>query len=144
MCLVTIHPITVHIDFICVSVSLIWYWFSLSGYLSDTYDKCNTNIPERRLFLWHTRMMSSARVPVFYQNLKESCWNKAAHFFDLPDFLSWKATGSLTRWALLLWYFVLVWACERIGLPSVAGLIRTLPFMKDTLGFMWPHAVQYG
>uniref|UniRef100_A0A3Q3N8M5 FGGY carbohydrate kinase domain containing n=1 Tax=Mastacembelus armatus TaxID=205130 RepID=A0A3Q3N8M5_9TELE len=30
-------------------------------------------------------------------NLKESCWNKAAHFFDLPDFLSWKATGSLTR-----------------------------------------------
>uniref|UniRef100_A0A8C2XLZ6 FGGY carbohydrate kinase domain containing n=1 Tax=Cyclopterus lumpus TaxID=8103 RepID=A0A8C2XLZ6_CYCLU len=31
------------------------------------------------------------------KNLRESCWNKAAHFFDLPDFLSWKATGSLTR-----------------------------------------------
>uniref|UniRef100_A0A3Q1GVL3 FGGY carbohydrate kinase domain-containing protein n=1 Tax=Acanthochromis polyacanthus TaxID=80966 RepID=A0A3Q1GVL3_9TELE len=31
------------------------------------------------------------------ENLKESCWNKAAHFFDLPDFLSWKATDSLTR-----------------------------------------------
>ncbi|XP_047188166.1 FGGY carbohydrate kinase domain-containing protein isoform X5 [Scophthalmus maximus] len=31
------------------------------------------------------------------ENLKESCWSKAAHFFDLPDFLSWKATGSLTR-----------------------------------------------
>lgn len=31
------------------------------------------------------------------ENLKEGCWNKAAHFFDLPDFLSWKATGSLTR-----------------------------------------------
>lgn len=31
------------------------------------------------------------------ENLKESCWNKAAHFFDLPDFLSWKATGCLTR-----------------------------------------------
>uniref|UniRef100_A0A674NVQ2 FGGY carbohydrate kinase domain-containing protein n=1 Tax=Takifugu rubripes TaxID=31033 RepID=A0A674NVQ2_TAKRU len=31
------------------------------------------------------------------ENLKESCWNTAAHFFDLPDFLSWKATGSLTR-----------------------------------------------
>ncbi|KAJ0059143.1 hypothetical protein NL108_008574 [Boleophthalmus pectinirostris] len=31
------------------------------------------------------------------ENLKESCWNKAAHFFDLPDFLSWKATGWLTR-----------------------------------------------
>uniref|UniRef100_A0A8C4FED5 Carbohydrate kinase FGGY C-terminal domain-containing protein n=1 Tax=Dicentrarchus labrax TaxID=13489 RepID=A0A8C4FED5_DICLA len=31
------------------------------------------------------------------KNLKESCWKEAAHFFDLPDFLSWKATGSLTR-----------------------------------------------
>ncbi|XP_062284546.1 FGGY carbohydrate kinase domain-containing protein [Scomber scombrus] len=31
------------------------------------------------------------------ENVKESCWNKAAHFFDLPDFLSWKATGCLTR-----------------------------------------------
>uniref|UniRef100_A0A8C6LWZ2 FGGY carbohydrate kinase domain-containing protein n=1 Tax=Nothobranchius furzeri TaxID=105023 RepID=A0A8C6LWZ2_NOTFU len=31
------------------------------------------------------------------ENLKDSCWDKAAHFFDLPDFLSWKATGSLTR-----------------------------------------------
>ncbi|XP_043941466.1 FGGY carbohydrate kinase domain-containing protein isoform X2 [Protopterus annectens] len=31
------------------------------------------------------------------ENLKETCWKKAAHFFDLPDFLSWKATSSLTR-----------------------------------------------
>ncbi|KAM4552645.1 FGGY carbohydrate kinase domain-containing protein isoform 1-T2 [Odontesthes bonariensis] len=31
------------------------------------------------------------------ENLKERCWDKAGHFFDLPDFLSWKATGSLTR-----------------------------------------------
>lgn len=31
------------------------------------------------------------------ENLKEICWNQGAHFFDLPDFLSWKATGSLTR-----------------------------------------------
>ncbi|XP_028283633.1 FGGY carbohydrate kinase domain-containing protein [Parambassis ranga] len=31
------------------------------------------------------------------EKLKESCWDRAAHFFDLPDFLSWKATGSLTR-----------------------------------------------
>lgn len=31
------------------------------------------------------------------QNLRESCWKEAAHFFDLPDFLSWKATGSLCR-----------------------------------------------
>ncbi|ESO94473.1 hypothetical protein LOTGIDRAFT_206429 [Lottia gigantea] len=31
------------------------------------------------------------------QNLREQCWNKAGHFFELPDFLTWKATGSLTR-----------------------------------------------
>uniref|UniRef100_UPI003AAC4415 FGGY carbohydrate kinase domain-containing protein n=1 Tax=Centroberyx gerrardi TaxID=166262 RepID=UPI003AAC4415 len=31
------------------------------------------------------------------ENLRQSCWKEAAHFFDLPDFLSWKATGSLTR-----------------------------------------------
>ncbi|GJQ84026.1 hypothetical protein Trydic_g10491 [Trypoxylus dichotomus] len=26
-------------------------------------------------------------------NLYEKCWNKAGYFFDLPDFLTWKATG---------------------------------------------------
>ncbi|KAK6188409.1 hypothetical protein SNE40_004586 [Patella caerulea] len=31
------------------------------------------------------------------ENLKEQCWDKAGHFFELPDFLTWKATGSLTR-----------------------------------------------
>ncbi|XP_010888544.2 FGGY carbohydrate kinase domain-containing protein isoform X1 [Esox lucius] len=31
------------------------------------------------------------------ENLRETCWRDAAHFFDLPDFLSWKATGSLAR-----------------------------------------------
>ncbi|XP_060770179.1 FGGY carbohydrate kinase domain-containing protein isoform X6 [Neoarius graeffei] len=31
------------------------------------------------------------------KNLRTSCWKEAAHFFDLPDFLSWKATGSLVR-----------------------------------------------
>jgi FGGY-family pentulose kinase len=30
------------------------------------------------------------------ENLPE-CWDRAAHFFDLPDFLTWRATGSLTR-----------------------------------------------
>ncbi|XP_057189780.1 FGGY carbohydrate kinase domain-containing protein isoform X3 [Triplophysa rosa] len=31
------------------------------------------------------------------ENLRETCWKETAHFFDLPDFLSWKATGSLAR-----------------------------------------------
>ncbi|XP_064138112.1 FGGY carbohydrate kinase domain-containing protein isoform X4 [Loxodonta africana] len=31
------------------------------------------------------------------ENLRETCWAKAGHFFDLPDFLSWKATGVTAR-----------------------------------------------
>ncbi|XP_069498176.1 FGGY carbohydrate kinase domain-containing protein isoform X2 [Ambystoma mexicanum] len=31
------------------------------------------------------------------ENLENSCWENAGHFFDLPDFLSWKATGVPSR-----------------------------------------------
>ncbi|XP_075280504.1 FGGY carbohydrate kinase domain-containing protein isoform X3 [Opisthocomus hoazin] len=31
------------------------------------------------------------------ENLQELCWEKAGYFFDLPDFLSWKATGVTAR-----------------------------------------------
>ncbi|XP_060629581.2 FGGY carbohydrate kinase domain-containing protein isoform X3 [Anolis sagrei] len=31
------------------------------------------------------------------ENLREFCWEKAGHFFDLPDFLSWKTTGATAR-----------------------------------------------
>ncbi|XP_045713767.1 FGGY carbohydrate kinase domain-containing protein isoform X3 [Phyllostomus hastatus] len=31
------------------------------------------------------------------ESLRETCWDKAGHFFDLPDFLSWKATGVTAR-----------------------------------------------
>ena len=30
------------------------------------------------------------------QHLPEQ-WKKMAHLFDLPDYLTWRATGSLTR-----------------------------------------------
>lgn len=30
-------------------------------------------------------------------HLRLSTWTEAKHFFDLPDFLTWKATGSLSR-----------------------------------------------
>lgn len=30
-------------------------------------------------------------------HLREACWNKAGYFFDLPDFLTWKATGAESR-----------------------------------------------
>lgn len=31
------------------------------------------------------------------KNLKNECWDKAGFFFDLPDFLTWRATGSQSR-----------------------------------------------
>lgn len=31
------------------------------------------------------------------ENMKADCWDRAGHFFDLPDFLTWKASGSLSR-----------------------------------------------
>ncbi|XP_046390816.1 FGGY carbohydrate kinase domain-containing protein [Ischnura elegans] len=31
------------------------------------------------------------------KNARESCWNQAQYFFDLPDFLTWKATGVPIR-----------------------------------------------
>ncbi|XP_033637180.1 FGGY carbohydrate kinase domain-containing protein-like [Asterias rubens] len=31
------------------------------------------------------------------QNLKAKCWDRAAHFFDLPDYLTWRSTGTLSR-----------------------------------------------
>ncbi|XP_021797843.2 FGGY carbohydrate kinase domain-containing protein isoform X2 [Papio anubis] len=39
------------------------------------------------------------------ENLRETCWDKAGHFFDLPDFLSWKATGvtaRITSWSKMV------------------------------------------
>lgn len=35
------------------------------------------------------------------KNLKEQCWNKAGYFFDLPDFLTWRATGADSRFVSL-------------------------------------------
>uniref|UniRef100_A0A8C5WKX3 FGGY carbohydrate kinase domain-containing protein n=1 Tax=Leptobrachium leishanense TaxID=445787 RepID=A0A8C5WKX3_9ANUR len=31
------------------------------------------------------------------ENLRRECWDKSGHFFDLPDYLTWKATRELTR-----------------------------------------------
>ncbi|XP_063284095.1 FGGY carbohydrate kinase domain-containing protein isoform X1 [Pelobates fuscus] len=31
------------------------------------------------------------------ENLRRECWDKSGQFFDLPDFLTWKATGELSR-----------------------------------------------
>ncbi|XP_077063593.1 FGGY carbohydrate kinase domain-containing protein-like [Siphateles boraxobius] len=41
--------------------------------------------------------MQPAKLLWLKENLQETCWKDAAHFFDLPDFQSWKATGSLCR-----------------------------------------------
>lgn len=31
------------------------------------------------------------------KNLRQECWDKVGMFFDLPDFLTWKATGAESR-----------------------------------------------
>ncbi|KJE93721.1 FGGY-family pentulose kinase [Capsaspora owczarzaki ATCC 30864] len=31
------------------------------------------------------------------RNMQEACWTRAAHFYDLPDFLTFRATGSSVR-----------------------------------------------
>ncbi|KAM8930001.1 FGGY carbohydrate kinase domain-containing protein [Pelodytes ibericus] len=31
------------------------------------------------------------------ETLRQECWDKSGQFFDLPDFLTWKATGALSR-----------------------------------------------
>lgn len=64
---------------------------SLSVHVRSVIPHISTHFPCLYFFFKNIHVFS------LYQNLKESCWNKAAHFFDLPDFLSWKATGSLTR-----------------------------------------------
>ena len=40
--------------------------------------------------------MESPKLVWLKRNLAAS-WQRAAHFFDLPDFLTWRATGSTTR-----------------------------------------------
>lgn len=35
-------------------------------------------------------------------NLQENCWNRAGHFLDLTDYMTWKATGSLVRLVYVL------------------------------------------
>jgi ribulose kinase len=31
------------------------------------------------------------------KHLRQTCWDKAQHFFDLPDFLTWKSTNAFSR-----------------------------------------------
>jgi FGGY-family pentulose kinase len=40
--------------------------------------------------------METPKLVWLKRNMPES-WNRAAHFFDLPDYLTWRATGATTR-----------------------------------------------
>jgi hypothetical protein len=44
------------------------------------------------------KLLIDSNIYLIWQNLREICWDKAGHFFDLPDFLSWKATGVTARY----------------------------------------------
>ncbi|XP_013418272.1 FGGY carbohydrate kinase domain-containing protein [Lingula anatina] len=41
--------------------------------------------------------METPKLMWLKENLKMECWDKAEYFMELPDFLTWKATGSLSR-----------------------------------------------
>ncbi|KAH1015300.1 FGGY carbohydrate kinase domain-containing protein isoform X1 [Dendroctonus ponderosae] len=65
-------------------------------------------------------------------NLKEDCWDQVGHFFELTDFLTWKATGSFVRSSGTLiaqWTYEIAvngnegWNAqfmEKIGIPEMA------------------------
>ena len=46
------------------------------------------------------------------RHLRDQCWDKAGHFFDLADYLVFKATGDTTRSAPLI--LVLMSVYERV------------------------------
>ena len=38
------------------------------------------------------------------RNLHTECWKKAGHFFDLADYLTYKATGATSRYGRIILY----------------------------------------
>lgn len=41
--------------------------------------------------------METPKLSWLKRNLKRECWDKAGLFFDLPDFLTWRATDTDSR-----------------------------------------------
>ena len=46
------------------------------------------------------------------RHLHEDCWKKAAHFFDLADYLTYRATSSTVRCVDVIINFVVVRCCD--------------------------------
>lgn len=46
--------------------------------------------------------METPKLMWLKKHLETDCWNRTDLFFDLPDFLTWKATGSESRYNFLL------------------------------------------
>ncbi len=42
--------------------------------------------------------MQSPKLLWLKRNLHKECWEKAGHFFDLADYLTYRATGSTSRY----------------------------------------------
>lgn len=98
--------------------------------------------------------METPKLMWLKRNLPES-WGKAGYFFDLADFLTWKASGSLERSQCTLtckWTYLgheeLGWQrdfLEKVGIPDmlVRGKLpeRVSPIGKD-IGPLTDHAAQ--
>jgi FGGY-family pentulose kinase len=98
--------------------------------------------------------METPKLMWLRRNLPE-CWEKAGHFFDLADFLTWKASGSLARSQCTLtckWTYLgheeTGWQpnfFERVGIPDMLekGNLpeRASPIGTD-LGSLTPEAAK--
>lgn len=73
-------------------------------------------------------LIIDSNIYLIWQNLRETCWDKAGHFFDLPDFLSWKATGVTARYVNYMLDFICV-------LP-IQGVCIYIAFLTR---FDWMH-----
>ncbi|XP_074025444.1 FGGY carbohydrate kinase domain-containing protein [Leptinotarsa decemlineata] len=61
------------------------------------------------------------------RNLRKECWERAGYFFDLPDFLTWRATGCDSRSSCSL---VCKWTYEM----SIEGIESWNKSYFDTIG----------
>nr|XP_056700212.1 FGGY carbohydrate kinase domain-containing protein isoform X1 [Euleptes europaea] len=89
------HPLAVNRDGVCNRNIIMW----MDHRASDQVARINGT--RHRVLCCVGGVMSVEMQPPkllwLKENLRESCWERAGCFFDLPDFLSWKATGVTAR-----------------------------------------------
>lgn len=94
------------------------------------------NIFERGEELKKKNLVIDSNIYLIWQNLRETCWDKAGHFFDLPDFLSWKATGVTARYVNYKLDFICV-----LPVPGCLSLYCFLNSLWLAILFLHLHVI---